>query len=69
LKDRFKVDTFLVHLGLVPERLVDRAAYWSGVWGHQRDTFAWKGFLQVDLSPDEDETARQLLEQASTETP
>jgi hypothetical protein len=69
LKNRYKVDAFLVHLGQTPRRLVDRAAYWSGVWGHQRETLAWKGFLEIDLAPDEDAVARQLLEQAKTEIP
>lgn len=69
LKDRYKVDAYAVNLGLASERLVDRAAYWSSLWGHQRETFAWKGFLQVDLSPGEDEVARRMLEQADSETP
>lgn len=60
-KAQYKVDARTVHLGLSSERLVDRGTYWSGVWGHQRNTFKWKGFLQIDLGPGEDAAARALL--------
>jgi len=66
LKDRFKVDARTVNLGQSADRLVDRSAYWSGVWGHQRDTFTWKGFLQIDLSPTDDAAALALLAPPST---
>jgi hypothetical protein len=65
-KDLYKVDARTVHLGQSADRLVDRSAYWSGVWGHQRDTFIWKGFLQIDLSPTDDAAARILLAASST---
>ncbi len=61
LKDRFQVDARTVHLGQSGETLAGRGAYWSGVWGHQRDTFTWKGFLQIDLSPAGDAAAQALL--------
>jgi hypothetical protein len=66
LKDLYKVDARMVHLGQTADRLVDRSAYWSGVWGHQRDTFRWKGFLHIDLSPTDDAAARDLLTPPST---
>jgi len=69
LKDRFQVDAYSVHLGQSSNRLLELATYWSGVWGHQRDTFAWKGFLQIDLAPTDDEMARQLLEHANKDMP
>jgi hypothetical protein len=61
LKNKYLVDAFPISLGGSSERLVDRSAYWYGVWGHQRDTFKWKGFLQLDLAPAEDAPARALL--------
>jgi hypothetical protein len=61
LKARYKVDARALHLGMVSEKLVDRSAYWYGVWVHQRSTFKWKGFLQIDLAPGEDAAARALL--------
>lgn len=61
LKDRYKVDAYTVNLGQNANRLVDRSVYWYGLWAHQRDTFTWKGFLQIDLSPSDDAIARALL--------
>jgi len=61
LKNKFLVDAYLVSLNASGERLVDRSAYWYGVWAHQRDTLKWKGFLQLDLGPAEDARAVALL--------
>lgn len=63
-KARFKVDSYLVELDSTPPReLTLLSAYWYGVWSHRR-TAEWKGFLQVDLAPDEDGPARAWLEAA-----
>ena len=40
--------------------LVRRAAYWNGVWSHDRRR-QWKGYLEIDLSDSEDEDARMAL--------
>jgi hypothetical protein len=61
LKNKYKVDAYPISLASNSEQLVDRSAYWYGVWGHQRDTFKWKGFLQLDLAPAEDAAAKALL--------
>jgi hypothetical protein len=61
LKVRFRVDAFTQDLGTASERLVNRSNYWYSVWAHQRTTFRWKGFLQIDLSPVEDSVALPLL--------
>ena len=37
-------------------------AYWYSMWSHQTNTGLWKGFLSVDLSPQEDILAMQILE-------
>lgn len=62
-KKAFKVDAFPVVLtDMAQEYLVERSVYWYGLWGHRRDR-SWKGFLQVDLVPDEDRDASKLLQQ------
>lgn len=66
LKARFKVDAYTIHLAQNAERLVDRSAYWYGMWAHQRDTMTWKGFLQIDLAPVDDATARGLIGTGAT---
>lgn len=43
--------------------LVDTTTYWYGLFSHRRDTYAWKGFLRLDLLPAEyDNPARELLD-------
>lgn len=61
LKARFSVDAYCHHLGSPSQDLVWLSAYWYGVWSHQRSTFVWKGFVQVDLDPSQDANARGIL--------
>ena len=61
LKERFLVDAYLLSLASHGEKLVNGSAYWYGVWAHQRETFKWKGFLQLDLAPTNDGKAAALL--------
>jgi hypothetical protein len=60
LKASYRVDCYLVHLGMAPERLVGWAAYWYSLWSHRR-TGAWKGYLAVDLAPVADQEAAATL--------
>lgn len=60
LKTTFRVDAYLVHLGMRPERLAEQSAYWYSVWSHRRSQL-WKGFVQVDLKPGEDPIAGATL--------
>jgi hypothetical protein len=61
IKSTFRVDAYLVHLGMrPPERLARWSAYWYSMWSHRRDRL-WKGFVQVDLSPGEDTAAEATL--------
>ncbi len=61
LKTRFRVDAFPVELGRRGDLLVKDSAYWYGLWAHQRSSFKWKGFLQIDLAPAEDASALARL--------
>lgn len=60
LKTTYKVDAYLVHLGMVPERLTRQSAYWYSVWSHRRNSL-WKGFVQIELAPTEDTVAVATL--------
>jgi hypothetical protein len=61
VKENFKVDGYFISISLAsPERLISRTAYWYSMWSHKRDE-SWKGFLQIDLSPSDDEAARTNL--------
>ena len=66
-KINYHVDGYLQELKVGnPEVLVENATYWYSMWSHRRDQL-WKGFLQIDLAPNEDITARANLN-ASTAT-
>jgi hypothetical protein len=47
-KQRFALDTYaLLFQQLTPMRLIEGVIYWYGLFSHQRQTFAWKGFLAL----------------------
>lgn len=66
-KVNYLVDAYSRILG-GPTRPFDvrMISYWYGMWSHRRDGF-WKGFVQVDLDPNEDQAALQLLKAMSQE--
>ncbi len=60
-KETFLVDAYGLRLGEpVRPATVRQIVYWYSMWAHQRDGL-WKGFVEVDLRPDGDATARQAL--------
>lgn len=62
IKENYHVDAYFVDLnGIVPEKLISKAAYWYGVWSHQRKSLLWKGYLQIDLSSTDDHIALDNL--------
>ena len=66
-KADFRVDSYFVGLNQTDaERIVGRAAYWYGLWGHTRRGL-WKGFVEVDLDPGEDEAVRAALDRMNGE--
>ena len=66
-KAAFRVDSYFVGLNQTDaERIVDRTAYWYSLWGHTRQRL-WKGFVEVDLDPGEDEAVRAALDRMNGE--
>ena len=74
VKTAYRVDGYVEHLGMEPERLTRQASYWYSVWSHRRSQL-WKGFVEVDLAPMNDASAtaihgaparRRRVAQAST---
>lgn len=65
VKSTYRVDGYLVHLGMDPERLTRQSAYWYSVWSHRRNQL-WKGFVQINLAPSEDATAAATLASLKT---
>ena len=63
IKLDFGVDSYFAGLNQNDaEIIVGRAAYWYGLWSHTKDRLRWKGFVEVDLDPGEDEAARAALD-------
>lgn len=60
VKATYNVDGYLMHLGAAAERLVKGSTYWYSLWSHRRSQ-AWKGYVEIDLAPDDNHTARTLL--------
>jgi hypothetical protein len=61
IKDIYSVDAYTFVLGLPTSKLqIKQVSYWYSMWSHRRDGL-WKGFLQVDLAPNGDEAALQLI--------
>ncbi len=66
-KARYGIDAYFVPLNQTPvESIIERTAYWHGLWSHTRDGL-WKGYLQVDLDDADDAAARAGLEQTTDE--
>lgn len=66
-KAKYKVDAYPCILGEpTAGHHVKQIAYWYSMWSHRRNGI-WKGFLQVELSPQEDPPAYKALELAQQE--
>ena len=61
IKNQYKCDAFFVDLSKDSRLIVDETIYWSGLFSHQRDTFLWKGTLQVPLNSDNDDKVVAML--------
>jgi hypothetical protein len=60
IKKRYSVDAFSECLNQNPKQLVEQSAYWYSIWSHRRNQ-SWKGYVQVELSPNNDVDARKQL--------
>lgn len=59
-KQTYSCDAYFVDLKLPPELIVNRTAYWFGLFSHRRDNFIWKGMLQISLADDESQSLQLL---------
>ena len=66
VKTTYSVDAYPFVLGEPSAaRHVKQISYWYSMWSHRRDGM-WKGFIQVDLDPQEDLAAAQILSVINT---
>ena len=65
IKRQYAVDAYTVALDTGDQiYLVRMTAYWNNLWSHDRNRH-WKGYLEIDLSDDEDAAARAILGEAA----
>ena len=60
-KASYLCDAYHVDLCLPPDMLVQRTAYWFGLFSHSRVSNLWKGILSVSIESD-DTDARTILQ-------
>jgi hypothetical protein len=66
-KKIYRVDAYPWVLGKTTEGIhVSSIAYWYSMWSHRRNGI-WKGFVQVDISEDQDHIATALIAQVEQE--
>ena len=59
-KAAFSCDTMFVDLNAPPPLVVVQAAYWNGLFSHQRRTFQWKGMLSILLGAEDNAAMAKL---------
>lgn len=52
-KKQYKCDAYFVDLGVHPMHLVAQTRYWFGLLSHQRETYLWKGMIEVPFNGDD----------------
>ena len=62
VKGAYSLDAFFIDLNGSPEALVSLSRYFLQLFSHQRETFLWKGMIQVPLEDANDAEARGQLE-------
>lgn len=61
VKANFHCDSYFMDLDSDPISVAEQSAYWIGLFSHQRDTFRWKGMVQIDFSHAADDGAIALI--------
>lgn len=65
-RDKYNIDAYSLVLGTESTaHLVDSITYWQGMWSTRRRDHQPKGFVQVDLDPENDPQAREELNAVS----
>ncbi len=61
-KQEYMVDVYPVVLNdKITEYIIDDITYWYSMWSHRKSDNMWKGFIQVPLSPNEDQLVLDSL--------
>lgn len=61
VKNNYSLDAFVLDLNGSPEALVSLSRYYLQLFSHQRESYLWKGMVQVPLVDANDTEARDQL--------
>lgn len=59
-KKIYHCDAYFVDLTVHPVHVVGQTRYWFGLFSHQRDTYLWKGMLEIPIAQDDTEVLAYL---------
>jgi hypothetical protein len=60
-KSIYKCDAYFVDLGVHPFHVVAQTRYWFGLFSHQRDTYLWKGMIEVPFTEHDNDVESFLI--------
>ncbi|MGB2831502.1 MAG: hypothetical protein WBC07_01015 [Methylotenera sp.] len=60
-KTKYYCDAYFVDLNVHPIHLVSSTRYWFGLFSHQRESYLWKGMIEIPIQCADDE-ALEILE-------
>ena len=61
-KKKYFCDAYFVDLSTHPIHIVNNTKYWFGLFSHQRESYLWKGMIEISIISNDDE-AIKILEQ------
>lgn len=61
----YKCDAYFVDLGVHPVHVVAQTRYWFGLFSHQRDTYLWKGMIEVPFTENDNDVESLLRQEAN----
>jgi len=62
-KEKYYCDAYFVDLNTHPIHIVSNARYWFGLFSHQRDTYLWKGMVEIQILCSDDEALEFIEEE------
>jgi len=59
-KKKYQCDAYFVDLSTHPIHVVNNTRYWFGLFSHQRDSYLWKGMVEIPIVCDDDDALEIL---------
>ncbi len=59
-KEKYCCDAYFVDLNTHPIHVVNSTKYWFGLFSHQRESYLWKGMIEIPIICDDNEALKIL---------